>query len=38
MLREILREHETREERVRVWNERTGKSERAFCRRLAELN
>jgi hypothetical protein len=37
LLREILREHGTREERVRVWAERTGKSERAFYRRLAEL-
>jgi hypothetical protein len=37
LLREILREHESREERVRVWTERTGKSERAFYRRLAEM-
>jgi hypothetical protein len=37
LLREILREHDTREERVRVWSERTGKSERAFYRRLAEM-
>jgi hypothetical protein len=37
ILREILQEHPTREERVRAWAERTGKSERAFYRRLAEL-
>ncbi|HYT88172.1 MAG TPA: hypothetical protein VEL76_05595 [Gemmataceae bacterium] len=37
ILREILREHPTREARVRVWAERTGKSERAFYRRLAEM-
>jgi hypothetical protein len=37
LLREILREHPTREDRVRAWRERTGKSERAFYCRLAEL-
>jgi hypothetical protein len=37
LLREILEEHESREERVRIWIERTGKSERAFYRRLAEV-
>jgi hypothetical protein len=37
LLQEILRGHETREERVRAWTERTGKSERAFYRRLAEM-
>ena len=37
LVREILREHETRDARVRVWIERTGKSERAFYRRLAEM-
>jgi hypothetical protein len=37
LLREILGEHESREERVRAWTERTGKSERAFYRRLAEM-
>lgn len=37
LLRDILREHEDRQERVRVWTERTGKSERAFYRRLAEM-
>ena len=35
--REILKEHPTREERVRAWSSRTGKSERAFYRRLAEM-
>jgi hypothetical protein len=37
LLREILREHPTRDERVRAWTERTGKSERAFYRRLSEM-
>lgn len=37
VLRDILQEHETREERVRAWSQRTGKSERAFYRRLAEM-
>jgi hypothetical protein len=37
IVREILKEHPTREGRVRAWGERTGKSERAFYRRLAEL-
>lgn len=37
LVREILREHDTRDARVRVWIERTGKSERAFYRRLAEM-
>ena len=37
ILREILREHSTREERVQAWEKRTGKSERAFYRRLAEM-
>jgi hypothetical protein len=37
LLREILREHHTREAQVREWIERTGKSERAFYRRLAEF-
>jgi hypothetical protein len=37
LLREILRKHDTREQRVRAWTEQTGKSERAFYRRLAEL-
>jgi len=38
IVREILREHERREDRVRAWKERTGKSERAFYRRQAELH
>jgi alkylated DNA repair dioxygenase AlkB len=38
VIREILRDHETREERLRAWTERTGKSERAFYRRLADLS
>jgi hypothetical protein len=38
LVRQILREHAAREDRVRAWNERTGKSERAFYRRLAELH
>ena len=33
----IVRDHVTRDERVRAWIERTGKSERAFYRRLAEM-
>jgi hypothetical protein len=37
VLRAILREHQSRGERVRAWVERTGKSERAFYRRLAEV-
>jgi hypothetical protein len=37
LLRKILRKHESREEQVRVWNERTAKSARAFYRRLAEM-
>jgi hypothetical protein len=37
VLRDILRENETREERLRAWTERTGKSERCYYRRLAEI-
>jgi hypothetical protein len=37
LLRDILEKHESREERVRVWIEKTGKSERAYYRRLAEM-
>jgi hypothetical protein len=33
----IVRDHVSRDERVRAWIERTGKSERAFYRRLAEM-
>lgn len=38
ILREIVSNHPSRDERVRAWVERTGKSERAFYRRLAELH
>jgi hypothetical protein len=37
ILQEIMRVHPSRNERVRAWIERTGKSERAFYRRLAEM-
>ncbi len=37
ILQEIMRVHPSREDRVRAWMERTGKSERAFYRRLAEM-
>ena len=37
IVEEIVRNHPSRDERVRAWIERTGKSERAFYRRLAEL-
>ncbi len=37
VLREILQDYATREERVDAWTRRTGKSERAFYRRLAEI-
>jgi len=37
ILQEIMRVHSSRDERVRAWMERTGKSERAFYRRLAEM-
>ncbi len=38
VLREIVRDYATREERVEEWTKRTGKSERAFYRRLAEID
>lgn len=38
VLLEIVRDYATREERVEEWTRRTGKSERAFYRRLAEVN
>lgn len=38
IIQNILRTHTSRDVRVRVWVERTGKSERAFYRRLAELD
>jgi hypothetical protein len=37
IVQEIVQKHPCRDERVRVWIERTGKSERAFYRRLAEM-
>jgi hypothetical protein len=37
ILREIIQEHPSRDERVRAWIKRTGKSERAFYRRFAEM-
>lgn len=37
IVQEIVLSHASREERVRAWIERTGKSERAFYRRLAEV-
>jgi hypothetical protein len=37
IIRRIEKEHPPGEARVRAWSERTGKSERAFYRRLAEL-
>ncbi len=37
ILREILQQHATREERLEAWRQRTDKSERAYYRRLAEM-
>jgi hypothetical protein len=37
IVQEIVRDHPSRDERVRAWIKRTGKSERAFYRRLAEM-
>lgn len=37
LIRELVDAFPTRAERVREWSRRTGKSERAFYRRLAEL-
>lgn len=37
LVRQIVQENETRLERVRAWTARTGKSPRAFDRRLAEI-
>jgi len=37
ILQEIIRDNPSRDQRVRAWIERTGKSERAFYRRLAEM-
>jgi hypothetical protein len=38
VLRQILRDYTTRAERVEQWVRRTGKSERAYYRRLAEVD
>ena len=37
LIRELLDQYETREERVAAWESETGKSERAFYRRLEEI-
>jgi hypothetical protein len=37
ILQEIIRDNPSRDDRVRAWIQRTGKSERAFYRRLAEI-
>ncbi len=37
IVRQIVERHTSRDERVRAWVERTGKSERAFYRRLADI-
>jgi hypothetical protein len=37
LIRQIEKEHPAGEARVRAWSERTGKSARAFYRRLAEM-
>lgn len=37
LVREIVAEYQTKEERVTAWQEQTGKSERAFYRRLEEV-
>jgi hypothetical protein len=37
IVQEILHDHQSRDDRVRAWIKRTGKSERAFYRRLAEM-
>jgi hypothetical protein len=37
LLRELQKTHPNRQERVREWMERTGKTERAYYRRLAEM-
>ena len=37
IVEEIVRDHQVRDDRVRAWIVRTGKSERAFYRRLAEM-
>ena len=37
LLRELMTSFPRREDRIRAWVEQTGKSERAFYRRLAEM-
>ena len=37
IIRQIEKDHPTAEARIRAWSERTGKSARAFYRRLAEM-
>jgi len=37
LVREIVAQYETREDRAATWQEQTGKSERAFYRRLEEV-
>ena len=37
IIRQILAEFSDRDQRVTAWKERTGKSERAFYRRLEEI-
>jgi hypothetical protein len=38
IVREIVKECTGRNEQVRAWTQRTGKSERAFYRRRAEID
>jgi hypothetical protein len=38
IVKDILKTYTTRDDRVRAWTQRTGKSERAFYRRLAEID
>jgi hypothetical protein len=37
ILQRILQDHPSRDDQVRAWIDETGKSERAFYRRLAEM-
>jgi hypothetical protein len=37
LIRQIEKDHPPGEARVRAWSERTGKSARAYYRRLAEM-
>ena len=38
ILRDILASHSTKAERIAAWQEQTGKSERAYYRRLKEID